>query len=118
MRKNGRLGQCESHLSRRLTLFLRRKCGSERTCRLKRAKSPLHPHFSLASPSSPPVKVAQEIFDMTRSKVISGSIVATAIFAGGVLIGKSQVAPSAPPQVTLGANFPNLQAAQRAIVQA
>ncbi|MEI9967728.1 MAG: hypothetical protein WDM87_03525 [Terracidiphilus sp.] len=55
---------------------------------------------------------------MTRSKVISGSIVAMAIFAGGVLIGKSQVAPSAPPKVTLGANYPNLQAAQRAIGQA
>jgi hypothetical protein len=55
---------------------------------------------------------------MTRSKVISSSIVAAAIFAGGVLIGKSQVAPSAPPKVTLGANFPNLQAAQRAIGQA
>jgi hypothetical protein len=55
---------------------------------------------------------------MTKRKLISGSIVATAIFTGGVLIGKSQVAPSAPPQVTLGANFPNLQAAQRAIVQA
>ncbi len=55
---------------------------------------------------------------MTRSKMISSSIVAMAIFAGGVLIGKSQVAPSAPPKVTLGANYPNLQAAQRAIGQA
>jgi hypothetical protein len=55
---------------------------------------------------------------MTRNKVISGTIVAAAIFAGGVLIGKSQVAPSAPPQVTIGANFPNLQAAQRGIVTA
>lgn len=55
---------------------------------------------------------------MTRSKMISGALVATAIFAGGVLIGKSQVAPSAPPQVTLGANYPNLQAAQRGIIQA
>jgi len=55
---------------------------------------------------------------MTRNKVILGSIVAAAIFAGGVLIGRSQVAPSAPPRLTIGANFPNLQAAQRAIVQA
>lgn len=55
---------------------------------------------------------------MTRNKVISSSIVATAIFAGGLLIGRSQVAPSAPPKVTLGANYPNLQAAQRAIGQA
>jgi hypothetical protein len=79
---------------------------------------PLLTHFSLASPSSPPVIVAEEIFDMIRNKMISGSIVATAIFAGGVLIGRSQVAPSAPPQVTIGANFPNLQAAQRGIVTA
>ena len=55
---------------------------------------------------------------MTRSKVILGSIVATAIFAGGLLVGRSQVAPSAPPKVSLGANFPNLQAAQRGIVTA
>jgi len=55
---------------------------------------------------------------MTRSKMISGSIVATAIFAGGVLIGKSQVAPTAPPKLTFGANYPNLQSAQRGIIQA
>ena len=55
---------------------------------------------------------------MTRNKVISGSIVAAAIFAGGVLVGQTVVTPSAPPQITLGANYPNLQAAQRGIVQA
>jgi hypothetical protein len=56
---------------------------------------------------------------MTRNKVILGSVVATAIFAGGVLIGKSQVVtPSAPPAVTLGPNYPNLRAAQSGIVQA
>ncbi len=55
---------------------------------------------------------------MTRSKVISGSVVALAIFAGGVLVGQTIVTPSAPPQVTLGANYPNLRAAQGAIVQA
>ena len=55
---------------------------------------------------------------MTKSKFVSGSIVATAIFAGGVLIGQTIVPPSAPPQVTLGANYPNLRAAQSAIVQA
>ena len=55
---------------------------------------------------------------MTRNKVISGSIVASAIFAGGVLVGQTIVTPSAPPQVTLGANYPNLRAAQSAIVQA
>ncbi|HVN92496.1 MAG TPA: hypothetical protein VMT38_02310 [Terracidiphilus sp.] len=55
---------------------------------------------------------------MTRSKVILGSVVASAIFAGGVLVGQTIVTPSAPPQVTLGANHPNLRAAQSAIVQA
>ncbi len=55
---------------------------------------------------------------MTRSKAISGSIAALAIFAGGVLVGQGIVTPSAPPQVTLGANHPNLQAAQRGIVTA
>ena len=58
---------------------------------------------------------------MTKSRFVSGSIVVTTIFAGGVLIGQTiqtMVTASAPPKVTLGANFPNLQAAQRAIVQA
>ncbi len=55
---------------------------------------------------------------MTRSKIVLCSIVAPAIFAGGILVGRSQVTPSAPPQVTLGAAYPNLQAAQRAIVAA
>ena len=55
---------------------------------------------------------------MTRNKLISGSIVATAIFAGGLLIGRSQVAPTAPPKLTFGANYPNLQSAQRGIIQA
>jgi hypothetical protein len=55
---------------------------------------------------------------MTRSKVISGSAIALAIFAAGVLVGQTVVTPSAPPQVTLGENHPNLRAAQSAIVQA
>src|SRR5579863_2823529 len=55
---------------------------------------------------------------MTRSKVILSSIVASAIFAGGVLVGQTIVTPSAPPQDTLGANYPNLRAAQSAIIQA
>ena len=55
---------------------------------------------------------------MTKSRFVCGSIVVTAIFAGGVLIGQTMVTASAPPKVTLGANYPNLQAAQRAIVQA
>jgi uncharacterized membrane protein len=37
---------------------------------------------------------------MTRSKVISGSIAAAAIFAGGVLVGQTIVTPSAPPQTS------------------
>jgi len=57
-------------------------------------------------------------FPMTKSRFVCGSIVVTAIFAGGVLVGQSMVTASAPPKVTLGANFPDLQAAQRAIGQA
>jgi len=55
---------------------------------------------------------------MTRSRVALGSIAATAIFAGGVLVGQTLVTASAPPKVTVGPNYPNLQAAQRAIIQA
>ena len=55
---------------------------------------------------------------MTKSRFVCGSIAVTAIFAGGMLVGQTMVTASAPPKVTLGANFPNLQAAQRAIVQA
>ena len=58
---------------------------------------------------------------MTKSRFICGSIVVTAIFAGGVLIGQTiqtMVTASAPPKVTVGANFPNLQAAQKAIIEA
>jgi hypothetical protein len=56
-------------------------------------------------------------FSMTKSRLVCGSIVTTAIFAGGVLVGQTMGA-SAPPKVTLGANFPSLAAAQRAIGQA
>jgi len=55
---------------------------------------------------------------MTRSKIVLGSIAASAIFVGGILVGQTQVTASAPPKVTLGANYPDLQAAQRAIIQA
>jgi hypothetical protein len=55
---------------------------------------------------------------MTKNKIVLSSIVVTAIFAGGVLVGQTMVTASAPPKVTLGANFPNLQAAQKAIGEA
>jgi hypothetical protein len=55
---------------------------------------------------------------MTKSRLVCGSIVITAIFAGGVLVGQTMVTASAPPKVTLGAGFPKLQAAQRAIGEA
>jgi hypothetical protein len=55
---------------------------------------------------------------MTKGRLVCGSIVVTAIFAGGVLIGQTMVTATAPPRVTLGANFPNLQAAQKAIIEA
>jgi len=55
---------------------------------------------------------------MTRSKIVLGSILAPAIFAGGVLVGQTMVTASAPPRITVGPNYPNLQAAQRAIIEA
>jgi hypothetical protein len=55
---------------------------------------------------------------MTRSKIVLGSIAASAIFAGGILVGQTMVTASAPPKVTVGPNYPNLQEAQRAIIQA
>lgn len=55
---------------------------------------------------------------MTRSKIVLGSIAASAIFAGGILVGQTLVTASAPPRVTVGANYPNLQAAQRDIIEA
>jgi hypothetical protein len=55
---------------------------------------------------------------MTRSKIVLGSIGVVAIFASGVLLGQGLVTASAPPKVTVGPNYPNLQAAQRAIGQA
>jgi hypothetical protein len=54
---------------------------------------------------------------MTRSKVISGSIVASAIFAGGVLVGQVMVTIPPPPRITVGANYPNMQDAQRSLLQ-
>jgi hypothetical protein len=54
---------------------------------------------------------------MTRSKLISGSIVASAIFTGGVLVGHTaQDIPA--PKVTVGSSAPNLLGAQKAILQA
>ncbi|MFZ0340243.1 MAG: hypothetical protein WAL45_19605 [Terracidiphilus sp.] len=55
---------------------------------------------------------------MTRSKIVLGFVAASAIFAGGMLVGQTMVTASAPPRETLGANFPNLQAAQKAIIEA
>ncbi len=55
---------------------------------------------------------------MTRSKFVLGSVGAVAIFASGVLLGQGFVTASAPPRVTIGPNYGNLQAAQRAIVNA
>ena len=53
---------------------------------------------------------------MTRGKIVYGSVLATAIFAGGVLVGQVQQIPA--PRVTVGSNHRNLQAAQKAIAQA
>jgi hypothetical protein len=55
---------------------------------------------------------------MTRSKVISGSIVATAIFAAGMLVGQVIVTTPPPPKITVPANYGNMQDAQRSLLQA
>ncbi|MGB8030880.1 MAG: hypothetical protein WCF30_14610 [Terracidiphilus sp.] len=55
---------------------------------------------------------------MTRSKVISGSIAALAIFAGGVLVGQVIVPTPPPPKITVPANYGNMQDAQRSLLQA
>ena len=55
---------------------------------------------------------------MTKSKIALGSIAASAVFAGGILVGQTLVSASAPPRVTVGPKYPNLQEAQRAIIQA
>lgn len=55
---------------------------------------------------------------MTKSKVISGSIVASAIFAGGVLVGQVVIPTPPPPKITVPASDGNMQAAQRSLLQA
>jgi hypothetical protein len=55
---------------------------------------------------------------MTRSKVISGSIVASAIFAAGVLVGQVVIPTPPPPQVTVPATYGNMQDAQRSLLSA
>ena len=55
---------------------------------------------------------------MTRSKVILGSILASAIFASGVLVGQVMVPIPPPPRITVGSNYPNMQDAQRCLLQA
>jgi hypothetical protein len=54
---------------------------------------------------------------MTRSKVILGSILASAIFAAGVLVGQVAVPIPPAPKITVGANYPNMQDAQRSLLQ-
>jgi hypothetical protein len=54
---------------------------------------------------------------MTRSKVISGSILASAIFAAGVFVGQVAIPIPPAPKVTVGANYPNMQDAQRSLLQ-
>jgi hypothetical protein len=55
---------------------------------------------------------------MTTTKIVFGAILGSALFAGGVLVGQTMVTASAPPRVTAGANYPNLQLAQRDIILA
>jgi hypothetical protein len=55
---------------------------------------------------------------MTRSKVISGSIAALAIFAAGVVVGQVVIPTPPPPKITVPANYGNMQDAQRSLLQA
>ncbi len=55
---------------------------------------------------------------MTRSKVISGCIVASAIFAAGVVVGQVVVLTPPPPRVTVPATYGNMQDAQRSLLAA
>ena len=55
---------------------------------------------------------------MSKSKIVLGSILGAAVFAGGILVGQTLVSASAPPRVTVGSRYPNLQKAQRDIITA
>jgi hypothetical protein len=62
-------------------------------------------NFSVASPSPPSVWCPPEVFPMTRSKFVVGSILCVTSFAGGMLVAQ-------------GGRHPNLRAAQDLINQA
>ena len=55
---------------------------------------------------------------MTRSKILLGSIAASAIFAGGVLVGQVVVPIPPPPRVTVPATYGNMQDAQKSLLLA
>jgi hypothetical protein len=55
---------------------------------------------------------------MTRSKVILGSIVVSAVFAGGVLVGQAVVPTPPPPKITVVASDTSMLGAQRSLLQA
>ena len=55
---------------------------------------------------------------MTKSKMISGAIVASAIFAAGVLFGQIVIPTPPPPRITVPASDGNMQAAQRSLLLA
>jgi hypothetical protein len=76
------------------------------------------PAISLASRLPRPAILVAGGFLMTKSKFVCGSVAVVAIFAGGMLVGQTMVTASAPPKLTVGPNFPNLQAAQKAIIEA
>ncbi len=54
---------------------------------------------------------------MTKSKLISGAIFASAIFAAGVLVGQVVVTPP-PPRITVAPHYNNMQDAQKALLVA
>jgi hypothetical protein len=55
---------------------------------------------------------------MTKSKVILGSIAASAFFAGGVLVGQVVIPTPPPPKVTVPATYGNMQDAQKSLLMA
>ena len=55
---------------------------------------------------------------MTRSKMFSGALVASAIFAGGLLVGQAVVTTPPPPKVTVPANDTNMLDAQKSLLLA
>jgi hypothetical protein len=55
---------------------------------------------------------------MTRSKMFSGAIIASTVFAAGILVGQVMVTTPPPPKVTVPANYTNMLDAQKSLLLA